>query len=32
LTEESAPSSQEWLQAFNQTSRMDEQIYTSARR
>jgi methyl-accepting chemotaxis protein len=32
LAEEGAPSSQEWLQAFNQTSRMDEQIYTGARR
>jgi methyl-accepting chemotaxis protein len=32
LAEESAPSSQEWLQAYNQTSRMDEQIYTGARR
>jgi methyl-accepting chemotaxis protein len=32
LAEESAPSSQEWLQAFNQTSRMDEQIYNGVRR
>ncbi len=32
LAVEGMPSSQEWLQAFNQTSRMDEQIYTGARR
>ena len=32
LAEEGAPNSQDWLQAFNQTSRMDEQIYTGARR
>jgi len=32
LEDEGAPGSPEWLQAFNQTSRMDEQIYTGARR
>jgi methyl-accepting chemotaxis protein len=32
LADEGVPSSQEWLHAFNQTSRMDEQIYTGARR
>ncbi len=32
LTEDGTPDSQEWLQAFNQTSRMQEQIYTGARR
>ena len=32
LAEDGTPDSQEWLQAFNQTSRMQEQIYTGARR
>jgi methyl-accepting chemotaxis protein len=32
LPEDGTPSSQDWLQAFNQTSCMDEQIYTGARR
>ena len=32
LPEEDAPSAQDWLQALNQTSRMNDQIYTGARR
>jgi methyl-accepting chemotaxis protein len=32
LAEDGTPDSQEWLHAFNQTSRMQEQIYTGARR
>jgi methyl-accepting chemotaxis protein len=32
LADAGAPTSQDWLHAFNQTSRMDEQVYTAARR
>jgi methyl-accepting chemotaxis protein len=32
LPEEGAPGAQDWLQALNQSSRMNDQIYTGARR
>lgn len=32
LADAGAPTSQDWLHAFNQTSRMDEQVYTAAQR
>jgi methyl-accepting chemotaxis protein len=32
LPEEGAPSTEDWLHALNQTSRMNDQIYTGARR